>query len=79
MVRVTVEGNPVWLRPQNVIAVGTGYRDVPQEGSEPLREPVTMLTVKHLGQLPVDQTVEEVLSALGVSVEPQSFTVSMPG
>lgn len=71
MVSFTVEGRPFWVKPEHIIAVGTGYTMIPPPvGTEGdgQRVVTTMLTVAYVGTLPVEESVEEVLSVVNRKV-----------
>ena len=72
MIRLTVEGRAFYVRPEHVIAIGTGYQEVPPAADDPSGESTrvltTMVTVAHVGTLPVEQESSEVRDMLGVQV-----------
>jgi hypothetical protein len=80
MLRLHVEGKPLWVKAEHVIAFGLGYRDapnpefdedrVPGEANQPtVREEVTMVTIAFVGTIPVDEEVSEVAAIIGVPSE----------
>ena len=80
MIALTINGGaPFHVRPSRIIAVGAGYREEPNPNynpADPSRADVaptrqieaTIVSIEGVGSVPVDQSIEEVLSAVEGSV-----------
>ena len=63
MVRFTVEGRPLWVQADRVIAVGTAPGVTDEDGTV-YRSAATVVTVDGVGGVPVEESVNDVLLIL---------------
>lgn len=79
LIHLTVEGGPFWVRPERIVALGEGWRELPLSADlqddirtgrvrpdqlVPEKVRTTLVTVEHVGSVPVDESVNEVLALI---------------
>lgn len=64
MVRLKVDGRDLWVRPEHIIAFGTGPSG-PVTEEEPDPPMTTLVTIAHLGTVPIEQDVSVVREMVG--------------